>query len=264
MEEKLYSSRMPVLFIGHGNPMNAIERNRWSEAFAELGRTLPHPKAILVISAHWFVAGTFVTGQTKPTTLHDFSGFPGELNTFEYPAPGDPDLAGRVVKLCGKGASLSSDWGLDHGAWSILTHLFPKANVPVVQLSVDTGRSPLELIELGESLQPLRDEGVLIIGSGNITHNLSDAFTRMIRRNSATPDWAALFDVQIAGAIQERNNRYLTTAMADELGEINHPSPDHYLPLLYAYGASVKDDTVQFPITGFDMGSLSMRCVRWG
>lgn len=264
MEDKLYNPRMPVLFIGHGNPMNAIEKNRWSEGFARLGQTLPHPRAILVISAHWFVPGTFLTGQTKPPTLHDFGGFPDELNAFEYPAPGDPDLAGRVVKLFEESASLSSEWGLDHGSWSILTHLFPKADVPVVQLSVDSSRKPQELFKLGESLQPLRDEGVLIIASGNITHNLGDAFARMVRGNSVTPDWAAFFDEKIARAIQERDNTVLSTALSDEPGKINHPSPDHYLPLLYAYGSSVKDDPVQFPITGFDMGSLSMRCVRWG
>ncbi len=264
MEPIPNKSRMPVLFIGHGNPMNAIEQNRWSEALANLGQTLPRPKSILVISAHWFVPGTFATVQERPPTLHDFSGFPGDLNTFEYPAPGDPALARRVVYLCGEQASLTADWGLDHGTWSVLTHLFPNADIPVVQLSVDNMLTPLDLVGLGVSLRPLREEGALIIASGNITHNLRDAFSRMSAWDFTTPDWATLFDNQIADAIKERNRALLCAALSEELGEINHPTPEHYLPLLYAFGASDLEDEVSFPITGFDMGSLSMRSVRWG
>ncbi len=264
MNKNTENSRMPVYFIGHGNPMNAVERNVWSEALINLRHSFPSPKAILVISAHWYVPGTFVTVQESPPTLHDFGGFPDELNTFDYPAPGDPKLAARVVYLLGEPASLSNEWGLDHGTWSILTHLFPKANVPVVQLSVDNMLETLDMVALGEALQPLRDEGILIIASGNITHNLRDAFVRMNTGDTATPDWATKFDASIANAIENRDKAFLCAALVDELGEVNHPFPDHYLPLLYAFGSSDKDDAVEFPITGFDMGSLSMRCVRWG
>jgi len=255
---------MPLLFIGHGNPMNAILQNKWSEALRKLTGTLPQPEAVLMISAHWFVPGTFITIQEQPPTIHDFSGFPQELNQFAYPAPGSPELAERVAYLCGEGASFSSDWGLDHGCWSVLTHLYPKADIPVVQLSVDNMLSPMEIIALGESLRPLRDEGVLIIGSGNITHNLHDAFSRAHTGDVRTPDWASDFDQKVAEAIVERDNAYLCAVITEESGEINHPVPDHYLPLLYLLGIAEKEDTVSFPITGFDMGSLSMRSVRWG
>src|SRR5207245_1532893 len=168
--------RMPVLFVGHGSPMNAIDDNEWSRGFQKLGRMLPEPKAILSISAHWYVAGTFVTGDEHPRTIHDFGGFPAELYEQRYPAPGNVDLARRVSKLVGRGASLRTDWGLDHGTWTVLKHMRPNADVPVVQLSIDGRLPPAGHLAIGQALAPLRQEGVLILGSGHVTHNLRHAF----------------------------------------------------------------------------------------
>jgi 4,5-DOPA dioxygenase extradiol len=258
-------ARMPVLFVGHGSPMNAIEDNAWSRGFRDLARLLPRPKAILAISAHWYVAGTFTTANERPETIHDFGGFPEELFRIQYPAPGSADLARRAVALVGeKRASTRTDWGLDHGTWSVLLHLLPAADVPVVQLSIDGRLPPAEHLAIGRALAPLRDEGVLVLGSGNITHNLGHAFAAWRRGDRATPDWARAFDEGIAKALAGNDLEHLAHALDGEAGRRAHPTPDHYLPLLYAAGASGPDDPVRFPITGFDMGSLSMRSVILG
>jgi 4,5-DOPA dioxygenase extradiol len=256
---------MPVVFVGHGSPMNAIDDNRWSRGFRELGRGLPAPRAVLAVSAHWFVPGTFVTDNTQPETIHDFGGFPPALQQLLYPAPGDPELAGRVRQLLGAhGAELRSDWGLDHGTWSVLVHMLPSADVPVLQLSIDARLGPAEHIQIGRALAPLRDEGVLILGSGNVVHNLRDAFTNMRQGRTATPAWAAEFDHSVAQALDQRDADTLAGSLHGELGRMAHPTPEHYLPLLYAFGASAASDALDFPMDGFDAGSLSMRSVRFG
>jgi 4,5-DOPA dioxygenase extradiol len=257
--------RLPVLFVGHGSPMNAIEDNVWSRGFRTLGRALPVPKAILAISAHWYVEGTFTTADEVPETIHDFGGFPDALYRVQYPAPGSPDLAERTVQLVGpQRASSRSDWGLDHGTWSVLVHTHPAAEIPVVQLSIDARLAPEEHLAIGRALAPLRDEGVLLLASGNLVHNLRHAFAAMRSGEKATPEWARRFDEQVTLAVQERALPRLAGLLGSPDGKLAHPTPDHYLPLLYAAAASSESDPVSFPITGFDLGSLSMRCVRWG
>lgn len=257
--------RMPVLFVGHGNPMNAVEDNAWSRGFRGLGRALPAPRAVVAVSAHWYVEGTFASSNERPETLHDFGGFPDELFRVQYPAPGDPDLARRVVHLVGeRRAALDAGWGLDHGTWSVLVHMLPAADVPVVQLSIDARLAPAEHLAIGRALAPLRDEGVLVLGSGNIVHNLRHAFTAWHRGEQQTPEWSREFDRGIAGALERHDDDHLARALTTEAGRLAHPTPDHYLPLLYAAGASTPADAVRFPIEGFDMSSLSMRSVRFG
>ena len=258
-------ARMPALFVGHGSPMNAIEDNRWARAFRELGQSLPTPRAVLAVSAHWYVPGTYITDNAHPETIHDFGGFPRELHEMIYPAPGDPALAERIRQLLSAhGASARSDWGLDHGTWSVLCHLRPDADVPVLQLSIDARLPQAKHLEIGRALAPLRDEGVLVLGSGNIVHNLRDAFGNMRAGRTATPRWASEFDAAIASAIEQRDGTFLSTSLGTDIGRQSHPTPDHYLPLLYAFGASAETDAVSYPIEGFDAGSLSMRSVRFG
>jgi 4,5-DOPA dioxygenase extradiol len=257
--------RMPALFVGHGSPMNAIEDNVWSRGFRSLAALFPRPKAVLAISAHWFVPGSFTTGNQQPETIHDFGGFPPELYAQQYPAPGDPALAREVVALLGaQRASVRDDWGLDHGTWSVLHHLLPKADVPVVQLSVDERLDTAEHLALGRALRPLRDEGVLILASGNVTHNLRHAMMAARRGDLTTPSWAKGFDDGVIKAVEQRDHAWLGRALDSEIGQTAHPSPDHYLPLLYAAGAADVSDAIRSPITGFDLGSLSMRSIVWG
>ncbi len=259
------AGRMPVLFVGHGNPMNAIEDNAWSRAFRDLARALPRPKAILAVSAHWYVDGTFTTANERPETIHDFGGFPEELYRGEDPAPGDPSLARRTVRLLeDHRASLSGEWGLDHGTWSVLVHLRPAADVPVVQLSIDERLPPAEHLAIGRALAPLREEGVLVLGSGNVVHNLRHAFGAWHRGETATPDWAREFDEEVAASLARHDGDALVGLLETERGRLAAPTPDHYLPLLYLVGASVPDDRVRFPIEGFDMSSLSMRAALLG
>jgi len=259
------TARMPALFVGHGNPMNAIEDNAWSRAQQALAARLPRPRAILAVSAHWFVDGLHATGAERPRTIHDFGGFPEALYRVQYPAPGDPALAGRVVALLGaRRASVTGGWGLDHGTWSVLRHLLPAADVPVVQLSLDASLAPAEHLALGRALAPLRDEGVLILGSGNLTHDLRHAFGAWHRGETATPEWAAAFDGAAARAVAERDEAWLVGALEREEGRRSHPTPDHWLPLLYVAGAAGPSDPVSSPITGFDMSSLSMRSILVG
>jgi len=258
------STRQPVLFVGHGSPMNAIEDNPWSRGWRALGETL-QPKAILSISAHWYVAGTFVTGNAAPETIHDFGGFPRPLFEVQYPAKGSSDLATRVLSLVKTtpAATARSDWGLDHGTWSVLVHLRPRADIPVIQLSID-GRLPAAThLEIGRALAPLRDEGVLVMGTGSITHNLREAMAQLRRGDRSTHDWATRFDRDVADALTQRDRRGLLRLGETDDGHRNHPTPDHWLPLLYAVGAA-GDDDVSWPTVGFDAGSLSMRSVRFG
>ncbi len=262
-------TRMPVLFLGHGSPMNAIEDNRWSQAFKAIGKDLPHPSAILAVSAHWWTEGSFITGGSQPRTIHDFGGFPQELYDVQYPAPGSPDLAARVKTIlsmnAARGAAVKDDWGLDHGSWSVLRHMFPEAEVPVVQLSLDARLSSTQHFELARSFHQLRGGGVLILGSGNITHNLRDALSRGSGGDPTTPAWAEQFDREVAEALQERDSAHLVKAWPEgQHARQAHPQPDHWFPLLYAYAATDEEDSVSFPVEGFDLGSLSMRAVQWG
>jgi 4,5-DOPA dioxygenase extradiol len=249
---------VPALFVGHGSPMNAIQETPWSRGWAALGAALPTPRAILCISAHWYVRGVHVTGNPAPKLIYDFAGFPPELYKMRYPAPGDPELAQRIAALLGGGASVRDDWGLDHGSWSVLCHLRPAADVPVLQLSIDRGASVARHLDLGRALAPLREQGVLIAGSGNITHNLMHAMRWDGREQ---PSWAVRFDDDVARALEQRDVGFLVRALESDAGRRAHPSPDHYLPLLYAVGAAEEAASVRFPITGFDLGSLSMRSV---
>jgi 4,5-DOPA dioxygenase extradiol len=211
------------------------------------------------------VPGTFLTGEERPETIHDFGGFPDELYAMRYPAPGDPALAKRVLRLVGEDrAALRTDWGLDHGTWSVLVHLRPGADVPVVQLSIDYRLGAAEHLEIGRALAPLREEGVLLMASGNIVHNLRHAFTAMHRGETATPDWAQRFDADVGAALEQHDGAFLARSVQGDAGRVAHPTPDHYLPLLYAAGATGRDDPVRFPVEGFDMASLSMRAVLFG
>jgi 4,5-DOPA dioxygenase extradiol len=258
--------RTPVLFVGHGSPMNAIEDNRWSRGFAALREQIPRPAAILAISAHWFVGGTYVTGSAHPETIHDFGGFPEALYEIDYPSPGNVDLAQRVRDLLGPArASLSNAWGLDHGVWSVLRRMYPRADVPVIQLSIDRRLDPPQHYTLGRALAELRNDRVLIVASGNVVHNLRDAFGRMRTGSRETPDWARRFDEEVKQAIERHDgDRLLSLWPSSGDGRLAHPTPDHWLPLLYAFGAADEDDRVRFPIEGFDWGSISMRTILLG
>jgi 4,5-DOPA dioxygenase extradiol len=264
-------TRQPVLFIGHGSPMNAIQDTPWGRGWRTLGDGLT-PRAILAVSAHWYGAGTFVTGQAAPPTIHDFGGFPRPLFEMQYPARGDIDLATKVAALVRTQppTTLNDHWGLDHGTWSVLVHLRPKADVPVIQLSIDGRLPPAAHVDIGRALAPLRDEGVLILGSGNVTHNLREAMGAMRSGDTHTPAWASRFDGDVTRALDQRDLKALVRLVDTDDGRRAHPSPDHWLPLLYAAGAADLgvlagvDDVVSFPTQGFDAGSLSMRSVRFG
>ena len=233
---------MPVLFIGHGSPMNGIEDNAFSQKWADLGRTMPIPKAVLVVSAHWFTRGTAVTAMNFPKTIHDFGGFPQALFDVEYQAPGDPDLAAETAKMIhSTTVELDHDWGLDHGAWTVLTHLFPAANIPVLQLSMDYTKNPKAHYELAQELYQLRKKGVLIMGSGNMVHNLRMMNWEMI--NGGGYDWALEINDQFKSLIL--NNDHVPLINYQNLGQaatLAIPTPEHYLPLLYTLGLKNEND----------------------
>jgi len=258
------SSRTPALFLGHGSPMNALAKNSWTEAWGELGRALPRPRAVLAISAHWYAPGVAVTADAAPRTIHDFGGFPEPLSAVEYPAPGSPELARRVQRLLAPlQVELDSSWGLDHGTWSVLCHVYPGADVPVVQFRIDESRPPDAHYELGRRLGQLRDEGILILGSGNLVHNLR-AWARG-GRGQAPYEWAARFESEARRWMLAGNDAELVDYERlgpDALRSI--PTPEHYLPLLYVLGARDPGETVTFPVEGVDGGSISMLAVRVG
>lgn len=257
------AERMPTLFVGHGNPMNALQDNPFTRGWQALGLGL-RPKQVLCISAHWYVPGSFTTANHDPETIHDFGGFPPELYAVQYPAPGDPGLAERVSGMLAQcGSTPRSDWGLDHGTWSVLRHMFPDASVPIVQLSIDARATFEQHLDIGRRLAPLRDEGVLVVGSGNLVHNLRSAFQKMRTNDQTVPAWSRRFDDEASHALRQWDTDFLTGAPATEEGRLCHPSPDHYVPLLYAAGAAEEGEAVSFPVEGFDLG-LSMRAVRFG
>ena len=256
---------MSVVFIGHGNPMNALQDNTYTRGWGLIGREVPRPKAVLSVSAHWYIAGSSVTSMPAPRTIHDFVGFPPELYQIRYPAPGDPALADRVRDLLAPMPVIRDrSWGLDHGTWTVLRHVFPRADIPVVQLSMDQRMALADHLEIGRKLAPLRDEGILIVGSGNITHNLRHAMASHQRGESSPPDWATRFDANVARSAEKHETDLLIRAVEHDDGRMAHPTYDHLLPLLYAAGASGAGDTVRFPITGFDLSSLSMRAIVFG
>lgn len=253
---------LPVTFFGHGNPLNAVQHNAYTEAWSVIGAGVPRPRAVLAISAHWLLPCTAVTSVAAPRTIHDFGGFPRELYEVQYAAPGDPRLAREICDLLQPlPVALDETWGLDHGAWSVLRHVFPRADVPVVQLSIDETRPPPFHFELGRRLQPLRRQGVWIVGSGNLVHNLhaygwgrhvpqpyewAARFERLARELILTGRWSELVDYESLGA--------------DAL--LSVPTPDHYLPLLYVLGAADPGEAISFPVQGVDGGSISMLAVQ--
>ena len=255
---------MPAVFVGHGNPMNALLKNGFTEGWAGIGKAVPKPKAVLAVSAHWFVPGTKVTAVPAPRIIHDFGGFPPELYRVSYPAPGDPDLAGRVrAMLSPLSVELDETWGLDHGTWAVLCHMFPKADVPVVQLSIDETRPPAFHHEIAKRLSPLRDEGVLVVGSGNLVHNLH-AYA-WGQRSAAPYDWAVRFEDKVRRLLEAGEDAPLVAY--DGLGrdaELSIPTPEHYLPLLYVIALRRPGDAVRFPVEGIDGGSISMLAVQLG
>jgi 4,5-DOPA dioxygenase extradiol len=258
------STAMPAIFFGHGNPMNAITENPYARKWNAIGQSIPKPKAVLVVSAHWYIEYTGVTANVNPRTIHDFGGFPRELYEVNYPAPGDPQLAMRVQELLDPvtPVMLDESWGLDHGTWSVLTHVFPNADVPIVQLSIDETKPPQFHYELGKRLAPLRDEGVMVVASGNIVHNLH-AFA-WGRRQPEPFDWAARFDARVRELILGHDDAPLVDY--ESLGRdamLSAPTPDHYLPLVYLLGVRRPDDAITFPIDGIDGGSVSMLSVQF-
>jgi 4,5-DOPA dioxygenase extradiol len=256
---------MPALFIGHGNPMNALEDNVYTRRWRAVGQSIPRPRAVVCVSAHWYVEGTRVTAMEHPRTIHDFGGFPRELYEVQYPAPGDPVLAARVAEVLKPIDVVEDDdsWGLDHGTWSVLVHVFPDAAVPVIQLSIDETESASTHYELGRRLSALREEDILIVGSGNIVHNLH---TYAWGRHGVEPfDWARQFETEARRLLAERKHQPLIDY--ESLGpdaKLSVPTPEHYLPLLYVIAGCRADEQVTFPVEGVDGGSVSMLAVQVG
>lgn len=260
------TERMPVLFLGHGSPMNAIEENQFVRGFREISKKIPTPNAILCISAHWFTKGTFVTSGEIQKTIHDFYGFPPELFAVQYPAKGNPALAKETVELLSPNPVIETDsWGLDHGAWSVIRHLYPEANIPVIQMSIDYTKSAQCHFELAEKLSKLRDKGILIIGSGNIIHNLRLIDWRNINTVGAGWDWAIEARAKTNEWILDGNYQNLInfekqgTALQNAV-----PTPDHYLPLIYTLGLKKKTEEISLFNDELIGGSLSMTSVRIG
>ncbi len=255
---------LPAIFFGHGNPLNALLTNPYTEGWRSIGEHTVRPKAILAISAHWFVPGTGVTISTAPRTIHDFGGFPRELYQVRYPAPGDPDLARRVQTLLAPTpVTLDESWGLDHGTWSVLRHVYPDADIPIVQLSIDESQPPEFHYEIGRKLAPLRGEGVLIVGSGNLVHNLH---TYAWGAHLPDPyDWAVRFENEARAVLLADDDKLLVDY--EKLGPdalLSIPTPEHYLPLLYVAGTRQRGEVVTFPVEGVDGGSISMLSVQVG
>jgi len=252
---------MPAIFFGHGNPMNAIEQNAYTAAWAAIGRSFPKPKAVVCVSAHWYLPGTQTTAMEKPRTIHDFGGFPRPLYQVTYPAPGDPALARRLASHLS--AELDDRWGLDHGTWSVLVHVYPDADVPVVQLSIDETQPASFHYALGQRLAELRDDDILVAGSGNLVHNLH---AYAWGRHPVEPfDWAVRFETRARALIEAGDHQPLVDY--ESLGRdamLSAPTPDHYLPLLYVLGARRPGEPASFPVEGIDGGSVSMLTVRLG
>ena len=248
--------RMPAIFFGHGSPMNALEDNVYTQTWQRLGASLPRPKAILAVSAHWTGRGTAVTAMPAPPTIHDFGGFPQALYDMHYPAPGDPALAARVRDLLAPiDVALDHAWGLDHGTWSVLVKAFPHAEVPVIQLSIDLSRPGPYHYQLGQRLAPLRDEGVLILGSGNVVHNLRT----MTRGDGPGHDWAQRFNTRVRDALLHGDPQQVADyATWGDDAHLSVPTPEHFLPLLYVLGTRQEGEPISIAIDGIEAGSISM------
>lgn len=259
--------RMPSIFVGHGSPMNALQSNAFTRTLEKWGNNIGQPTAILVVSAHWLTQNeTKVAVDAHPKTIHDFGGFPQALFDMQYPAPGAPELAKQTARLLApRGGKPSEDWGLDHGAWTVLHFLYPRADIPVFQVSIDYAQGGAYHLAIGKALSVLRDQGVLILASGNVVHNL-----RHIDRNAsdglmASRPWAQSFDSAVKAALLANDAKALADyERLDSGAQLAAQTPDHYWPLLYALGAASDSEAPKFIFEGFQLGTLSMRCVQWG
>jgi 4,5-DOPA dioxygenase extradiol len=261
------AQRMPSIFVGHGSPMNAIDDNPFTRRLRQWGADLPRPVAILSVSAHWLTpGGTYVDVQAKPRTIHDFGGFPRELQEMQYPAPGAPEQAMQALRsLSTLQPRPSTEWGLDHGTWTVLHHMFPKADVPVFQLSIDYDKPASRHYDVGRRLAELRSRGVLVMGSGNVVHNLRATRRGVPEGATAATPWAQGFDEKVRQALQARDDRALMAYESLDFGaRMAVPTPDHYWPLLYALGAADPKELPKTVYTSFQSGTLSMRCVQFG
>ncbi len=256
--------KMPVLFIGHGSPMNAIEENEFVQGFRNIATTLPQPQAILCISAHWETKGTRVTAMQMPKTIHDFGGFPKELYEVQYPAPGSPELAKIVTSMVDKTQILCDDsWGLDHGAWSVIRQMYPQANIPVIQMSIDYSASPEQHYEIGKQLSALRKKGVLIIGSGNIVHNLRLVDWNNFDKDNYAYEWAQEASNKIKTFITENNHKAIIDfRKMGKAFDLAIPTPEHYIPLIYSLSLQDKGDLIYFFNDKAIAGSLTMTSLK--
>jgi 4,5-DOPA dioxygenase extradiol len=257
------ATRAPALFIGHGSPMNAIEDNRYTRAWRNLGQQLTPPRAILAVSAHWYIHGTAITAMPDPRTIHDFGGFPQSLFDVRYPAPGDVALASEVRDMLAPvPVSLDETWGLDHGTWSVLIHMYPQARIPVLQLSIDATQPPLFHYELGKQLGALRDAGIMIFGNGNVVHNLR---TIQWQPDAPVPQWASAFNDYVGNAVRRGDHAALIDyEAAGASARLAVPSLEHYLPLLYVLGAARDGESPKILIDGLELGTISMLSVGVG
>ena len=257
---------MPVLFVGHGSPMNGIEDNEFSRRWTEMAKEIPEPKAVLVISAHWFTRGTYITAMDFPETIHDFSGFPKELFDVQYPAPGDPDLAKETASLIhSTDVVLAHDWGLDHGTWSIVRHMYPKANIPVLQLSIDYTQGAQYHYDLAKEIVSLRKKGVLIMGSGNLVHNLRMVAWDRLNEPGFGFDWAKQINNKFKELILDGDfNRMIKYESLGKEALLAIPTPEHYLPVLYSLALKGKNDTISFFNDKAVGGALTMTSLKIG
>lgn len=259
--------RMPSIFVGHGSPMNALESNTFTRTLQKWGEDIGRPSAILVVSAHWLTPHeTRVTAQAHPKTIHDFGGFPQALFDMQYPAPGAPEFAKEAASLlAARGAKPSEDWGLDHGAWTVLHHMYPKADIPVFQVSIDYAQAGEYHLSVGRALSALRERGVLVLASGNVVHNLRHIDVNATDGLMASRPWAQSFDTAVKSALLANDATALASYERLDTGaQLAAQTPDHYWPLLYAMGAARDGEAPRFVFEGFQLGTLSMRCVQWG
>ena len=258
--------KMPVLFLGHGSPMNSIEENEFVTGWRNIGKTIPKPTAILCVSAHWETRGTFVTAMEKPATIHDFGGFPKALFEVQYPAPGSPALAKKTKQIIKKTkVGLDDKWGLDHGCWSVIKHLYPKADVPVIQFSLDYYQSPQYHYDLAKELAPLRTKGVLIVGSGNMVHNLGMVVWDKLNTDDSGFDWAQEAREKMKKYILNNNHKSLIDyKLQGQAFNLSIPTPEHFLPLLYALALKDENEKVSFFNDKTVAGSLAMTSVKIG